>query len=251
MNKKITMLAAALMLLTSVLTFASAPTTVDHSVFDKLLKKYVNEKGMVNYKGFKKDEREFNGYLEMLSKNPPAASWSKNEQMAYWINAYNAYTIRLILDYYPLKSIKDIGNVIQIPFVTTPWAKKFIKIGNETISLDNIEHGTLRKNFSDPRIHFALVCAAVSCPKLRNEAFTGSGLEAQLNDQGVDFLNDPAKNAITPKQASLSKILDWYGGDFKTNNATLNDWINKYAKNKLNKDTKISFLDYNWSLNEQ
>jgi Protein of unknown function, DUF547 len=215
------------------------------------LKKHVNEQGMVNYKGFKKDEKEFNAYLDLLSKNPPADKWSKDEQLAYWINAYNAYTIRLILDYYPLKSIKDIGSKIQIPFVSTPWAKKFIKVGNETMSLDNIEHGTIRKKFNDPRIHFALVCAAKSCPKLRNEAYIGARLDAQLNDQGVDFLNDPSKNVVSAQKASLSKILDWYGDDFEKNGNTLEKWINKYAKAKLTPDTKISYQTYNWALNEQ
>ena len=88
--------------------------------------------------------------------------------MAYWINAYNAYTIRLIVDHYPVQSIKDIGSKIKIPFVTTPWASKFFSIGGEQMSLDNIEHGILRKKFDDPRIHFTLVCASISCPRLRN-----------------------------------------------------------------------------------
>ncbi|WP_317196162.1 DUF547 domain-containing protein [Hymenobacter siberiensis] len=108
---------------------ATAGPATDHSGYDRLLKKYVTEKGLVNYKVFKADEKEFNQYLALLSKNPPAASWSKNEQMAYWINAYNAYTIRLILNYYPVKSIKEIGSSIQIPFVTTPWAAKFLVSG--------------------------------------------------------------------------------------------------------------------------
>ncbi len=251
MYQKITFMVAACCLFFAVAVGASAPQSVDHSLFDRVLKKYVDEKGMVNYKGLKKDPKDLNAYLDLLSKNPPAANWSKNDQLAYWINAYNAYTLRLILDYYPVKSIKDIGSKIQIPFVNTPWAKSFIKIGKETMSLDNIEHGTIRKQFNDPRIHFALVCAAVSCPKLRNEAYVGSRLDAQLNEQGVDFLNDPAKNAISGSRASLSKILDWYGDDFEKSGKTLESWINRYSKTKLTTDTKISYLDYNWNLNEQ
>lgn len=251
MNKKITMFAATILLLSSVLVLATAPTNVDHSAFDRLLKKYVNEKGQVNYKGFKKDEKEFNGYLDVLSKNPPTASWPKNEQMAYWINAYNAYTIRLILDNYPVKSIKDIGPKTQIPFVNTPWAKKFFTIGGEKTSLDNIEHGTLRKKFDDPRIHFALVCASISCPRLRNEAFMANKLDAQLDDQGSDFLNNPSKNSISKDKTTLSKYFDWYKGDWTENGKSVVEWVNKYSKNKISKDTKISFLDYNWNLNEQ
>ncbi|TAE28628.1 MAG: DUF547 domain-containing protein [Cytophagales bacterium] len=250
-NKRNTLLLLLLTYLISSLTLASAPLNVDHSGFDRLLKKYVNDKGMVNYKGFKKDEKEFDAYLDLLSKNPPTDQWSKNDQVAFWINAYNAYTIRLILDHYPVKSIKDIGSKIKIPFVTTPWAKKFIKMGGETISLDNIEHGTLRKKFTEPRIHFALVCAAVSCPKLRNEAFVGNRLDAQLNDQGVDFMNDPTKNVVGADKAKLSKILDWYGDDFEKNGNTLEAWINKYVKVKMTDDTKRSYFDYNWALNEQ
>ena len=187
----------------------------------------------------------------MISSNPPTDKWSKNDQMAYWINAYNAYTIQLILNHYPVSSIKDIGSKIKIPFVTTPWASKFFKIGGESMSLDNIEHGTLRKKYNEPRIHFALVCAARSCPRLRNEAYDGDKLIAQLDDQGVDFLNNPAKNAITPKKASLSKYFDWYKGDWNENGKSVEEWVNRYSKTKINKDTDISYLEYNWALNEQ
>lgn len=232
-------------------TMAAAGPVVDHSSFDRLLKKHVNEKGLVNYKGFKADEKEFNQYLALLSKNPPAASWSKNEQMAYWINAYNAYTIRLVLNYYPVKSIKDIGSSIQIPFVTTPWAAKFFSIGGEKMSLDNIEHGTLRKKYDDPRIHFALVCASRSCAQLRNEAYTAAKLESQLDDQGRDFVNDPAKNNIAPGKVQLSKYFDWYKSDWTKNGQSVAKWINRYSKTKIDAQTPVTFLDYNWKLNEQ
>lgn len=225
--------------------------SVDHGVYDRLLKKHVNEKGLVDYKGFKADENAFNQYLDLLSKNPPAASWSKQDQMAYWINAYNAYTIRLILDHYPVKSIKDIGSKIKIPFVTTPWAAKFFSIGGQKMSLDNIEHGTLRKKYDDPRIHFALVCASISCPRLRNEAYTGDKLDWQLDDQGSDFLNNPAKNKISPDKAQLSKYFDWYKGDWNDNHQSVVNWVNRYSKTKIDEKTSILYLDYNWNLNEQ
>ena len=229
---------------------ASGPV-VDHSSYDRLLKKFVTDKGLVNYKGFKADEQEFNRYLALLSKNPPAASWSKPGQMAYWIDAYNAYTIRLILDHYPVKSIKDIGSSIQIPFVTTPWAAKFFSIGGEKMSLDNIEHGTLRKKYDDSRIHFALVCASMSCARLRNEAFTAARLDAQLDDQGRDFVNNPAKNNISPGKAQLSKYFDWYKGDWIKNGQSVATWVNRYSKTKIDDQTPVTFLDYNWKLNEQ
>ncbi|MFC6224946.1 DUF547 domain-containing protein [Hymenobacter artigasi] len=189
--------------------------------------------------------------MALLSKNPPAASWSRNEQLAYWINAYNAYTIRLILNYYPVKSIKEIGSSIQIPFVTTPWAAKFFSIGGEKMSLDNIEHGTLRKQYDDPRIHFALVCASMSCARLRNEAYTAARLDAQFDDQGRDFLNDPAKNSISPGKAQLSNYFGWYKSDWTSNGQSVAKWVNRYSKTKIDEQTPLTFLDYNWQLNEQ
>ncbi|MBD2724412.1 DUF547 domain-containing protein [Hymenobacter armeniacus] len=229
----------------------TATAAVDHSAFDKLLKKHVNDKGLVDYKGFKADEKTFNQYLDLLSKNKPSSSWCKQEQMAYWINAYNAYTIRLILDHYPVESIKDIGSKIKIPFVTTPWAIKFFSIGGEKMSLDNIEHGTLRKKYDDPRIHFALVCASMSCPRLRNEAYTAAKLDSQLDDQGRDFLNNPAKNKIGKGSAQLSKYFDWYKGDWTKNGQSVAKWVNKYSTTKMDEKTPVSYLDYNWKLNQQ
>jgi hypothetical protein len=228
-----------------------AATPLDHAAFDKLLKKHVNAQGLVDYKGFKADEAAFNQYLAQLSKNRPTGSWPKNDQMAFWINAYNAYTIRLILDHYPVQSIKDIGSKIKIPFVTTPWAAKFFSIGGEKMSLDNIEHGILRKQYNDPRIHFALVCASISCPRLRNEAYTADKLNAQLDDQGRDFLNNPAKNKLAKDQAQLSKYFDWYKGDWEQNGQSVVKWVNRYATTKIDGNTKIDYLDYNWNLNKQ
>lgn len=230
---------------------SATPPNVDHTLFGQLLKKYVDQKGMVNYKGFKREQGELRNYLNLLSRNPPTDQWTRNDQMAYWINAYNAFTIELILNHYPVRSIKDIGSKIKIPFVTTPWAAKFFKIGNEPTSLDYIEHGILRKKFNDPRIHFALVCAAVSCPPLRSEAYVGSQLDAQLNDQGQRFFGDPTKNVVTSGRARLSKILDWYGGDFKKNGQTLAKWINRYAAAKMMENAPVSYQEYNWALNEQ
>lgn len=229
----------------------AAAEPVSHAIFDQLAKKHVDAKGLVNYKGFRSDEKQLKTYLDLLAKNPPTDKWTQDEQIAYWINAYNANTIQLILNYYPVKSINDIGSSIKIPFVNTPWDIKFIKVGSDLYDLNRIEHGTLRKKFNDKRIHFALVCAARSCPKLRNEAYTSAKLDAQLDDQGNDFLNNPAKNVITPQKASLSKYFDWYKGDWKEDGKSVEYWVNKYAKTKINKNAQISFLDYNWSLNEQ
>ncbi len=241
---KIVLLAGAFVF--SIGTFAQkAPS---HQQWDKLLKKHVNKTGLVNYKGFQKDKGELTEYLKTLSDNAPQKSWSKNDQKAFWINAYNAFTVDLILQKYPVKSIKDIAG--KIYKINTPWDIKFIKIGGKTYDLNNIEHGILRKEFDDPRIHFALVCASISCPRLRDEAYTGNELEDQLEDAGKEFLNDKSKNNITVGKAQLSKYFSWYKGDF-TDNGSLADFINKYSTTKMTSKTKIESLDYNWSLNEQ
>ncbi len=219
-----------------------------HQQWDKLLKKYVNSSGLVNYKGFQKDKSELDAYLKMLSECSPGPGWSTNEQKAFWINAYNAFTVSLIVKHYPVKSIKDIGG--KIYKVNTPWDIKFINIGGKKYDLNNIEHGILRKKYDDPRIHFALVCAAISCPRLRDEAYNAAKLDAQLDDAGKEFLNDKSKNKITAQRADLSKYFSWYKDDF-TKNGSLADFINKYSSIKINSKTTIGALDYNWNLNEQ
>lgn len=230
-------------------TPTSNAAPVDHSAWDKLLKKHVNDKGFVNYTAFKKDYDELKKYLNMLSESAPNDKWSKDEQLAYWINAYNAFTIQLILDNYPgITSIKDIGSKIKIPFVNTPWDVKFITIGGKKMDLNNIEHGIIRKKFDEPRIHFALVCAAKSCPPLRNEAFVADRLDKQLDEQGRDFINDKTKNNVSKDKADLSKILSWYGGDF-TKKMPIADWVNKYSTVKLDKNASITHMDYDWALN--
>lgn len=233
--------------------FAYEPPTseaqpISHEIWNNLLKKNVSASGYVNYAGFKKDQSELKKYLDLLSKNAPNSTWSKDEKLAYWINAYNAFTVQLILDHSDKKltSIKDIGDKIKIPFVNTAWDIKFIKIGDKTLDLNNIEHDIIRKQFDEPRIHFALVCAAKSCPPLRNEAYTASKLNNQLTDQAVRFFNDPTKNTIKPTAVELSKILDWYGGDF---NGSVIEVANTYSKIKAHKNAKVSFKTYDWSLN--
>ncbi len=223
----------------------------DHKDYDAILKKYVDEEGMVDYAGLKKDKASLKRYLSKLEQNPPQQSWHENEKLAFWINAYNAYTLDLIVEHYPVESIKDIGPALKIPFVSTAWDIKFIKIGGEEYDLNNIEHGIIRKEFEEPRIHFVLVCAAMSCPKLQNEAFFADRLEEQLAAAAREFLGNPEKNKFTnSKQAELSKLFSWYGGDFKEKTSLLG-YINQYAPIKLDKDADIDFMDYDWSLNEQ
>jgi len=221
-------------------SYGNENNVVDHSTWDKLLKKYVADDGDVNYKGFKKDARLLNDYIQYLSTKVPSKNWSKQEKLAYFFNVYNANTIKLIIDNYPTKSIKDIGN---------PWSKNRIKIGDENFSLADIEHEVLRK-MNEPRIHFAINCASVSCPKLLNTAYTANNIEALLDRTAKDFITNPEKNKISEHSVQLSKIFKWYKSDF-TRNGSLIDYINQYSSVKINPDASIDYLEYNWNLNEQ
>jgi hypothetical protein len=242
-------LIVAFMILSSLTIHAQVSPT--HELFDDLLKKHVSLAGKVNYKGFIKDSVALNRYLSILSKTPPnTKTWTEQEQVAYWINAYNAFTIKLIMTYYPIKSIKDIGSSIQIPFVNTPWDIKFITIGNEKLDLNSIEHKKLRKEFDDPRIHMALVCASKSCPILLNEAYDPKQLDQQLTRQTKAFLADSFRNKITPDKPELSSIFNWYGMDFSKNGGSVTSFINTYSSVKIKPKAKISYLDYDWGLNE-
>ncbi len=239
-------------LLVLVISSSYAQNKPTHEVFNALLKKYVSTTGVVNYKGFIKDTVILNGYLKQLENTPPNQKiWTKEEQMAYWINAYNAFTIKLITRYYPIKSIKDIGSSIQIPFVNTPWDIKFITIGNEKMDLNNIEHGKLRKQFDDPRIHMVLVCASKSCPILLNEAFDPKKLDEQLTQQSRAFLSDKYRNKITADKPQLSMIFKWYGMDFNTKGSSVREFVNLHSTVKIKPDAQISHLDYDWGLNDQ
>ncbi len=221
-----------------------------HESWNILLKKYVDTQGLVDYHSFQKDSSELNKYLELLNQHPPDTnSWTKEEELAYYINLYNAATVQLVLRHYPLKSIKDIGPSIQIPRVNTPWQIRFIEINNKKYSLDDIEHGIIRTYFSEERIHFALVCAAISCPPLRNEAYISAKLDEQLNDQTLRFLKDTTKNTLSNSSWELSSIFLWYGGDFQIKGGVV-----EFIANTLNlsvSDPTIDFKDYNWALNDQ
>ncbi len=221
---------------------------VTHQLWDSLLVKNIHD-GWVDYKGFIRDSTAFNQYLQLLqSAHPNDKNWSRNEQMAYWINAYNAFTIKLVVDHYPVKSIKDIKR--GIPFVNTVWDIKFIKIEGETYDLNNLEHGILRSDFKDARVHAALNCASYSCPALRNEAFAAETLDAQLDDAMHKFVNDPIRNKITANSAKVSEIFNWFSGDFKRDGGSVRGFLNKYADVKIAKTTSIQHLDYQWNLNE-
>lgn len=225
-------------------------TPPSHQIWDQLVKVHVKPNGMVDYKGFIKDKAKLDQYLKLISNNAPdRKTWSKNQQLAYWINAYNAFTVKLIVDNYPTNSIRDLGPKLKIPLIKDVWHYKFFKIGDVESSLDEIEHSILRKEFDEPRIHFAINCASVSCPPLLNEAFVAEKLEAQLQKVAISFINDPTRNKITANNAQISSIFSWFQGDF-TKKGSLIDFLNLYSKVKIKPNAKISHLDYNWNLNE-
>ena len=222
---------------------------VEHSIWDGLLRRHVRADGMVDYKGFIRDSNTLHRYLRLLeTAHPNDKNWSRNEQMAYWINAYNAYTIDLIVRNYPVKSIKDIKNGVAV--VNSVWDIKFIKIQGFSYDLNNIEHNILRPVFKDARIHAAVNCASFSCPKLLAEAYTAEQLDSQLDKSMRGFINDPERNRISAEKAEISEIFKWFKGDFERDAGSLREFLNRYATVKLSKETDISHIDYDWRLNE-
>jgi hypothetical protein len=220
---------------------------VDNGLYDRLLKQYVNQ-GVVDYRGFKNEEAVLDQYLKVL-ENTDAKKISRNEQFAFYVNAYNAWTIKLILSAYPgLKSIKELGSLLS-----TPWKKKIARIDGGVLTLDAIEHDILRKQFKDPRVHFAVNCASQGCPPLRSEPYQGNILNRQLDEMATAFLNDPARNYLDGNTLYASSIFKWFAEDF---NNDIVGYFLRYAREDLKKrlednrdKTKIKYLDYDWSLN--
>ncbi|MGB5170189.1 MAG: DUF547 domain-containing protein [Eudoraea sp.] len=204
-----------------------------------LLKQYVDAEGNVDYKALKNKEGKLDAYLEDLAQRVPDKNWTKAKTIAFYINLYNAATVKLIVKNYPLNSIGDLKN---------PWKKKWINQNGKILSLSEIEHSILR-NMEEPRIHFAINCASISCPKLLNEAFEEATLEKQLDKAAKDFIRDSSKNIISKDEIRLSKIFDWYKKDFETDGSLI-DYLNTYLESPINQEVKKGYLKYNWNLNE-
>lgn len=229
-------------------SFTETSELINHDLWDTLLQQHVHENGLVNYKGFQKDQAKLDQYLDMLSDNPPnGPQWTQEHQLAYWINAYNAFTVKLILDHYPVSSIKDIKKGIS--FVNSVWDIEFFTIGNQRMDLTTIEHGILRKEFDEPRIHFAINCASMSCPKLHNRAYVADQINQQLEYAAKVFINDERRNKIHSDQIKISKIFSWFKGDF-TKSSNLITFLNQYSQTTIEPNASLDFLDYDWSLNE-
>ena len=209
-------------LLTLIISLSAFGFDHSHSGLSDILFKYTsikNKQTSIDYSGIMKS-KGLDKYLKTLEelKKSDFKKFSKNEKLAFWINTYNAYTIKLIINNYPVKSIKSIGG-----WFSSPWKIKFIKLFGKKISLDMIEHQIIRKKFDEPRIHFAVNCAAKSCPKIMNKAWTEGNIQRYLTKQTKAFLANSTHNKITADKLELSKIFDWYGKDHPWFPATHSD----------------------------
>ncbi len=253
----------------------------DHSyaTYNSLLNRYVKN-ARVNYEGFINSRAKFETFLRTLGSvdKDVFESWTEEQRLAFWINAYNAFTIKAIIDHYPIKRSFTLVGIFYAPSdsilqIKGVWTKlQFRALGN-MVTLDEIEHQILRKKFNEPRIHMAINCASISCPDLRNEAYTPEKLEEQLADASINFINNPDKGVYVNEQSGkvkLSKIFKWFGDDFINNygskklfnnyslkeNAVLN-FTSEYIESEevkeylMNNKLKIGYLGYDWHLNEQ
>lgn len=237
-------------------------TAFDHSYkkWNKTLTEAVVVDGLesrVRYRALQKSPQELNSFLEDIQalSRKSFDAFSQDQKLAFLINAYNALTLKLILDHYPVDSIKDIGSVFR-----SAWKIKFFRLFGEQSHLDNIEHDMVRKWFNEPRIHFALVCASKGCPALANEAFTEKNLESKLEAGAINFLRDKTRNRYLPaeKKLEISSIFKWYGGDFEKNSNTLIAFLApRITENQADQaiirsgKASLTYLDYDWSLNDQ
>jgi hypothetical protein len=249
---RIVTLALNLCITTAVAVGGNSLAADRHTLFSEVLGKYVND-GVVDYSGFRKDS-VFQQYLDLLSSQNPDSLKSRDEQLSLWINAYNAYTIKLIIDRMPLTSIRDIG--LGLPVLSGPWSIEMANVGGTTYTLNEIEHDIIREKFQDPRIHFALVCASKSCPKLRSEAYEGSRLNSQLEADARRFINDPRRNTfdVSARTVYFSKIFDWYESDFEKSSGSVLAFVAPYLSGETRKlvedpDCRVEYLPYDWMLN--
>lgn len=231
--------------------FAASPTSAfdhSHAGLDGVLKTYANTEGMVDYAGLKANRSALDGYLAKTGAVSKSAfdAWTRDQQLAFLINVYNAETLKLIIDHYPVKSIKKIGGLLG-----QPWDVESVTLFGKKTTLNTIEHKILRPKYREPRVHFVIVCAAIGCPPLRNGAFTPENLDDQLDARGRFFLNQEDKNRLEGDTLYLSPIFDWFGEDF-TVGGNLQDFVAPFFPVDIKgKKLKVKFTDYDWSLNQQ
>lgn len=229
------------------ISHGQAQETADNNGYAGLLKKYVKN-GAVNYRGLKDEEAVLDKYLDLIEKTD-SKSLSRNEQFAFYINAYNAWTLKLVLGAYPgIKSIKDSGGALK-----GPWKKEICRIDGKVITLDDLEHAILRPRFEDPRVHFAICSASKSCPVLISELYRADILNDQLDAAARSFISDPQKNRLEGNTLYLSSLFKWFADDF--NNDVIGFFL-KYAEGNLKEKLRsekdkltVTYFDYDWSLN--
>jgi hypothetical protein len=232
----------------------SGTKTFDHSAYDELLGEHVRQReGLVDYAGLDEDEEKLDSYLESIA-SADLASLGREEQLALLINAYNAYTLKLIIENYPeIESIREID---------APWETARYTVGGFELSLDDIEHGIIRPVYKDPRIHFAVNCASIGCPPLRASAYEGADVDEQLDVATQDTLRDERYVRLEGDTLYLNKIFKWYGedfidDDFRNSAATVPRFVARYAREEVAElvekeggSPTVSFLEYDWSLND-
>ena len=239
---------------------AGSQIKVDHSVWSSLLTKHVkrNASGLneVDYAGFRAtDLAPLRAYITAITRVDPA-TLDRPEQFALLANLYNAKTIEIVLDHYPVASIKDIslGGTVLSVVTGGPWKKKVVEISGTPISLDDIEHGLLRPIFKDPRVHYALNCASIGCPNLRTEAFTGEQLETQLDAAAREFINHSRGVQLADGKLRVSSIYSWFVEDFGGDDDGVIAHLKKYAAEplatQLNTVTAVDDHFYDWKLND-
>lgn len=229
---------------------------IDFTPWDALLRQYVDSLGRVDYRAWKAEKsEELARWLALVSQLDLPAYPNPDERLALWINLYNAFTIATVLDRYPIDSIRP--QILGIPnWLAFLWffQRPAYTIAGKRYSLNKIEHGILRKEYNEPRIHFALVCASIGCPLLRNGAYWPSSVRSQLQDDASRFINNPDKVRYDSQTGKLycSKIFQWYRSDFLKVAPSVPDYIRSYLKTDapLDSSTPISYLDYDWSLNQ-
>ena len=228
---------------------------IDHGPYDALLKRYVDEDGYVNYDAWRRsagDRQALQAYLTALSSAAPNRPATHDAKLAFWINAYNAVTLEGILQVYPTDSIRKHTSRFGGYNI---WKDLPLLVGGQAYSLEDIEHQVLRQQ-GEPRIHFAIVCASVGCPRLRNEAYTEERIDAQLADNARDFFSRPQNLRLAGKSLQVSAILDWFGADFGDNVGQQLAYLRPYfpaaaQQAAATRGVKVKYLDYDWSLNDQ
>jgi len=231
-----------------------AAATFDHSLFNRILNQYVDDKGLIDYNGIAKD-KNFYAYMDAL-KDADADALTTDGQLAFWINAYNAVTIEKVIRWKPKKSVRE--TIVPDAWVSTSfYTTRENVVAGKKLSQDDIENEILRKQFHDPRIHFAIICASMGCPPIPKFAYTGEMVQAQLESETRKYLNSPRGTRIDSAKNTLyiSKVFDWFKDDFIKAKGSVADFIKPYLNEDtitfLNQGPTIDYINYNWALNAQ